>query len=122
MNLIRVLEKEQEKAQVPDFRVGDTVKVHHKVVEGGKERIQVIEGVVIERSKSSSKEAFTIRRVSHGVGVERTFLIHSPRIDKIDLVKRGMVRRSKLYYLRDKIGKDAKVKEKKVYKGTGSIV
>lgn len=113
MNMIKVLEKEQEKTKVSDFKVGDTVKVHHKVVEGGKERIQVIEGVVIERSKSGSKETFTIRRLSHGVGVERSFLVHSPRIEKIDLVKRGLVRKARLYYLRDKIGKEAKVKEKK---------
>lgn len=120
MNMIKVLEKEQEKEKVSDFRVGDTVKVHHKVVEGGKERIQVIEGIVIERTNSGSKEAFTIRRLSHGVGVERSFLIHSPRIDKIDLVKRGLVRKAKLYYLRDKIGKEAKVKEKKWQKVTAS--
>lgn len=116
MNLVKVLEKEQKKGKVSDFKVGDTVKVHHKVVEGGKERIQVIEGVVIERSKASSRESFTVRRISHGVGVERSFLVHSPRIEKIEIVKRGHVRRAKLYYLRDKIGKEAKVKERKVFK------
>lgn len=118
MDMISVLEKEQEKDKIPPFKVGDTVKVHHKVVEGGKERIQVIEGVVIERSKSGLKETFTIRRISHGVGVERSFLSHSPRIDKIEIVKRGLVRKAKLYYLRDKIGKEAKVKERKTFKAS----
>ncbi len=113
MNVIDLIQQEQTKASVPDFRPGDTVKVHVKVVEGGKERIQVFEGVVIVREGGSSAESFTVRRVAHGVGVERTFLIHSPRVDKVEVTKRGIVRRSRLYYLADRIGKAARIKERK---------
>jgi large subunit ribosomal protein L19 len=114
MNVIDLLEKEQLKADVPEFRPGDTVKVYSKVVEGGKERVQMFEGVVVVRKGGSSGEAITVRRISHGVGVEKTFLLHSPRVEKIEVSKRGIVRRSRLYYLSEKIGKAARIKEKKV--------
>lgn len=113
MDLVKLVEMEQMKKKLPDFRVGDSVKVHHKVVEGGKERTQIVEGIVIARKGSGLNANFTIRRLSHGVGVERTFPIHSPRVDKVEIVKKGHVRRAKLFYLRKKIGKAAKVKEKK---------
>ena len=115
MNVIDILEREQLKAEgVPDFRPGDSVKVYSKVVEGGKERIQMFEGVVIVRKGGAIGETITVRRISHGVGVEKSFLLHSPRVDKIEVSKRGIVRRSRLYYLSDKIGKAARIKEKKV--------
>lgn len=110
-NLIGILEREQLRTDLPDFRPGDTVRVHVKVVEGSRERIQAFEGVVIRRQRSSSRETFTVRRVSYGVGVERTFPVHSPRIEKIDVVRRGLVRRAKLYYLRNLKGKAARIKE-----------
>ena len=113
MTLIQALERENLKPEVPEFNVGDTVKVHNKIVEGDKERIQVFEGVVISRKNSSVRETFTVRRMSFGVGVEKTFPIHSPRVDKIEVVKKGKVRRAKLYYLRDLTGKAANIKEKK---------
>jgi large subunit ribosomal protein L19 len=116
MNVIDVLNKEQLKESVPEFRPGDTVKVYSKVVEGGKERIQMFEGVVTVRKGGGSHESVVVRRVAHGVGVEKTFLLHSPRVDRIELAKRGIVRRSRLYYLSDKIGKAARIKEKKVTK------
>ena len=97
MNIIEVLEQEQLRSDIPEFRAGDTVKVHAKIVEGNRERIQVFEGVVISRSGSGVRENFTVRRVSYGVGVERTFPVHSPRIDKIEVARRGIVRRAKLY-------------------------
>lgn len=115
MNLVDLIEKEQLKSDIPDFRPGDSVKVHVKVVEGTRERIQVFEGVVIRRRGSGISETFTVRRVSYGVGVERTFPLHSPRIAKIEVVKRGRVRRARLYYLRQRRGKAARVKEKKRY-------
>ena len=96
---------------LPKFRSGDTVKVHAKVVEGDKERIQVFEGVVIAQNHESNRAVFTVRKISHSIGVERTFLLHSPRIEKIEVVKFGSVRRAKLYYLRGKIGKHARIKE-----------
>jgi len=111
MNMIDVIEKENLKQNVPAFNVGDTVKVFAKVVEGDKERIQVFEGVVIARKNGSIRETFTVRRVSYGIGVERTFPIHSPRIDKIEVVKKGKVRRAKLHYLRNLTGKSAKIKD-----------
>ncbi|MDB5027260.1 MAG: ribosomal protein [Candidatus Eremiobacteraeota bacterium] len=114
MNVLDLIQKEQEKPTVPDFRPGDTVKVYSKVVEGGKERIQMFEGVVTVRKGGGLGEAITVRRVAHGVGVERTFLLHSPRVDRIEVSKRGIVRRSRLYYLSDKIGKAARIKERKV--------
>ena len=102
------------KTDIPGFRAGDTVKVHVKVVEGNKTRIQVFQGVVIRRHGGGIGETFTVRKVSFGVGVERTFPVHTPIVDKIEVVTRGDVRRAKLYYLRDRIGKAAKVKEKRV--------
>jgi large subunit ribosomal protein L19 len=114
MNVIDLIEKEQERASVPDFRPGDTVKVYSKVVEGGKERVQMFEGVVTVRKGSSSGESITVRRVAHGVGVEKSFLLHSPRVERIEVSRRGIVRRSRLYYLSDKVGKAARIKEKKV--------
>ncbi len=113
MTLIEALERENLKPEVPDFREGDTVRVYNKIVEGTRERIQVFEGVVIARKNSSIRETFTVRRVSFGIGVEKIFPVHSPRIDKIEVVKRGKVRRAKLYYLRDLTGKATKIKEKK---------
>ena len=114
MNVIDVLNQEQQKDAVPDFRPGDTVKVYSKVVEGGKERVQMFEGVVTVRKGGGSQASITVRRVAHGVGVEKTFLLHSPRVDRIEVSKRGIVRRSRLYYLTEKIGKAARIKEKKV--------
>ena len=111
MNLVDVLEKEQIKTEIPAFNVGDTVKVSYKIIEGDKERIQVYEGVVIARKNGSIRETFTVRRMSFGVGVERVFPLHSPNIAKIEVVRKGKVRRSKLYYLRERTGKAAKVKE-----------
>ncbi len=111
MNLVNVLENEQIKTEVPAFNVGDTVRVSYKIVEGEKERIQVYEGTVIARKNGSIRETFTVRRISFGVGVERVFPIHSPNIAKIEVVRKGKVRRSKLYYLRERTGKAAKVKE-----------
>jgi len=113
MNVIDLIQKEQEKPSVPVFRPGDTVKVYSKVVEGGKERIQMFEGVVTVRRGGGSAETITVRRISHGVGVEKSFLLHSPRVDRVEISKRGIVRRSRLYYLSDKVGKAARIKEKK---------
>ena len=113
MNIIETLEKEQLRADVPKFGPGDTVKVHAKIVEGTRERIQIFEGVVISRQGTGVREMFTVRRISYGVGVERMFPVHSPRVDKIEVVRRGSVRRAKLYYLRKLTGKAARIKEKK---------
>ena len=113
MNIIEVLEQEQLRSDIPEFRAGDTVKVHAKIVEGNRERIQVFEGVVISRSGSGVRENFTVRRISYGVGVERTFPVHSPRIDKIEVARRGIVRRAKLYYLRNHTGKAARIRERR---------
>jgi len=112
--IIRSLEREQLRGDIPDFRVGDTVRVHVKVVEGSRERLQAFEGVVIARRNGSVRETFTVRRVSYGIGVERTFPVHSPRLAKIEIVRRGKVRRAKLYYLRERSGKAAKIKEKRM--------
>lgn len=101
----------EKRATLPNFRSGDSIRVHAKVVEGDKERIQVFEGVVIARNNTGVKTAFTVRKISHSVGVERTFLLHSPRIEKIEVVRFGLVRRAKLYYLRSKVGKAARIKE-----------
>jgi large subunit ribosomal protein L19 len=114
MNVIDILEREQLKESVPVFRPGDTVKVYSKIVEGGKERTQMFEGVVTVRRGGAIGETITVRRVSHGVGVEKSFLLHSPRVEKIEVSKRGIVRRSRLYYLSDKVGKAARIKEKKI--------
>ena len=111
MNIIEQIEKEKLKGSVPEFNVGDTVKVSFKVIEGTKERIQAFEGIVIARKSSGIRETFTVRRVSYGIGVERTFPLHSPKVADIKVVRRGKVRRAKLYYLRDLTGKAAKVEE-----------
>ena len=113
MNIICVLEQEQLRNDIPDFRPGDTVKVHVKVVEGNRERIQVFEGVVIGRQNGGVRETFTVRRISYGVGVERTFLVHSPRLAKIEVVRHGIVRRAKLNYLRGLTGKAARIRERR---------
>src|SRR5688572_5067221 len=113
MNRTDLVERPYLRDDLPDFRPGDTVKVHVRVVEGDRERVQVFEGIVIRRRGSQLSETFTVRKISFGVGVERTFPIHSPMIAKIEVVTRGAVRRSKLYYLRDRVGKKAKVKEKR---------
>ena len=110
-SIIREIENEQLKSDIVSFNVGDTVRVHAKVVEGTRERIQVFEGVVLKRQGGGARETFTVRRISYGVGVERTWPIHSPRIDKIEVVRYGIVRRAKLNYLRSRSGKAAKVKE-----------
>ena len=110
---IAEIENEQLRTGMPDFRVGDTVRVHYKIVEGDKDRIQVFQGVVIRRQGAGARETFTVRKVSFGVGVERTFPVHSPNIDRIELFTRGGVRRAKLYYLRELRGKAAKIKEKR---------
>ena len=109
--LVRALGQEQLKKEVPNFGPGDTVRVHVKIVEGKRERIQVFEGVVLKRQGGGIQETFTVRKISFNVGVERTFPVHSPRIEKIEVTRKGKVRRAKLYYLRDRIGKRAKVKE-----------
>ena len=109
--IIREIENAQLKSEVTPFNVGDTVRVHAKVVEGTRERIQVFEGVVIKRQNGGVRETFTVRRIASGVGVERTWPVHSPRIDRIEVIRRGIVRRAKLYYLRDRKGKAAKIKE-----------
>ena len=111
--LIREIDQASLRSDVPEFRPGDTVRVHVKVVEGNRSRIQVFAGVVIARSGGGLQESFTVRKVSFGVGVERTFAVHSPIIEKIEVERRGDVRRAKLYYLRDRIGKAAKIKEKR---------
>ncbi|MBQ8726767.1 MAG: 50S ribosomal protein L19 [Clostridia bacterium] len=111
MNIIEQIEKENLKAEVPVFSVGDTVKVSVKVIEGTKERIQAFEGIVIAKRNGGIRETFTVRRISYGIGVERTFPVHSPKVAKIDVIKRGKVRRAKLYYLRNLTGKAAKVEE-----------
>ena len=113
MNPTDVVEQPYLKTELPEFRPGDTVKVHVRVVEGERERVQVFEGIVIRRRGSQLSETFTVRKVSFGVGVERTFPIHSPMIAKIEVVTRGDVRRAKLYYLRSRVGKKAKVKERR---------
>ena len=112
MNKIDMIEKEQLRSDVPEFHIGDTVRVQVKVVEGNRERLQAFEGIVISRRHGGVRETFTVRRVSYGIGVERTFPLHSPRIDSIQVIRRGKVRRAKLFYLRDRVGKAAKVKEK----------
>ncbi len=111
MDLIRTIEESQKKEEVGDFNVGDTVRVHFKIVEGKNERIQVYEGLVICFKNSGIRRTFTVRKNSYGVGVERVFPLHSPRIAKVERIRRGKVRRAKLYYIRGKVGKAAKVKE-----------
>ena len=113
MNIIEALDKEQLRSDIPEFRAGDTVKVYVKVVEGTRERVQFFEGVVISRSGSGVREMFTVRRISYGVGVERTFPVHSPRLEKIVVARKGVVRRAKLYYLRNLTGKAARIRERR---------
>ena len=111
MDIIKKIEQENMKAEKPEFNVGDTVKVHVRVIEGKRERIQIFEGVVLKKQHGGVKETFTVRKISSGVGVERTFPVHSPKIEKVEVTRRGKVRRAKLNYLRDRVGKAAKVKE-----------
>ena len=113
MDIMREIVKEQLKTDITTFSIGDTVKVSVKVVEGNRERIQAFEGIVISRQNSGINETFTVRKIAYGVGVERCFPIHSPRIDRIEVVRKGRVRKAKLYYLRDRVGKAARVKERK---------
>ena len=113
MNIIEILEKEQLRSDIPQFAPGDTIRVHARIVEGTRERIQVFEGVVIARQGAGVRETFTVRRIASGVGVERLFPVHSPRIAKIEVTRRGIVRRAKLYYLRGLTGKAARIREKR---------
>jgi len=110
-DIIKNIEAEQMKESVPEFAVGDTVKVHAKIKEGNRERIQIFEGTVLKRQGGSNRETFTVRKTSNGVGVEKTWPLHSPFVEKIEVVRRGKVRRAKLFYLRDRVGKAAEVKE-----------
>ena len=112
MNVIESITQEQIRTDLPKLLIGDTIKVHVKIKEGTRERIQVFEGTVISKKHGGINETFTVRRISYGVGVERTFPVNSPKIDKIEVIRHGKVRRAKLYYLRDRVGKAAKVKEK----------
>ena len=114
MNIIDMVEKEQLRTDLPDFLVGDTVKVHFKITEGGRERVQAFEGLVIGRKGKGVRETFTVRKVTFGIGVERVFPLHSPKIQKIEIVTHGKVRRAKLYHLRGKVGKKSRVKTRRV--------
>ena len=111
MDIIRAIEQQQIKQDLPEFNVGDNVKVHYRITEGNRERIQVFQGDVIRKHGHSSRETFTVRKTSNGVGVEKTWPLHSPNVEKIEVVRRGKVRRAKLTYLRQRVGKKAKVKE-----------
>lgn len=113
MNVIDAIEKEQLRSDLPEFRPGDTLRVHAKIVEGDKERIQVFEGVCIRRARGGNRATFTVRKTSYGVGVERTFPLHSPRVDKIEVKSRGRVRRSRLFYLRERTGRAARIRERR---------
>ena len=110
--IIRAIEAEQIRTDLPNFRIGDTIKVYVKIQEGNKERIQMFEGTVMKKQNGGLRETFTVRRVAYGTGVERTFPVHSPKVAKIEVTRKGKVRRAKLYYLRDRVGKAAKTKEK----------
>ena len=112
MDIIKSIEHEQLKATIPDLKIGNTVRVHVRIKEGNKERIQVFEGIIIKKQGGGVNETFTVRRISYGVGVEKTFLVHSPMVEKVEVVRVGKARRAKLYYLRDRVGKAAKTKEK----------
>jgi large subunit ribosomal protein L19 len=114
MDMLRMIEQEQMRVDIPQFRTGDSVKVHVRIVEGARERIQVFEGVVIAQSRKGSRTSFTVRKISYGIGVERVFPMHSPMIEKVEVVNRGRVRRAKLYYLRKLKGKAARIKERRV--------
>jgi large subunit ribosomal protein L19 len=113
MNIVEMLEKEQMRTDIPTFRAGDTIKVHAKITEGEKERIQVFQGVVIRKRNGNTGATFTVRKISYGIGVERIFPLHSPSIDKIEVLARGKVRRARIYYLRNLRGKAARIKEKR---------
>lgn len=113
--LVQEIENGQRKETVPEFGPGDTVRVHVKVVEGGKERVQVFEGTVLGRKEGGPRASFLVRKITNGFGVERSFLLHSPRLDRIEVTRRGLVRRAKLFYLRGKIGKAARIKEKRAF-------
>ncbi len=113
MNLMELVEREQLRTDLPDFRVGDTIRVHVKIVEGEKERIQPFEGVVIRKKRGGIRSSFTVRKISYGIGVERVFPTHSPRVDRIDVISRGKVRRAKLFYLRGLKGKAARIRTEK---------
>ena len=112
MDILKSIEHEQLKNKIPDLHVGDTVRVHAKIKEGSRERIQVFEGIIIKKQGGGVNATFTVRRISYGVGVEKTFLVHSPNVEKVEVVRVGKARRAKLYYLRDRVGKAAKTKEK----------
>lgn len=111
MDIMKFVEDQQQKEDVPQFKAGDTVKVHVKITEGEKTRIQIFEGAVIRRTRGQNRASFTVRKISHGVGVERIFPLHSPNVDKVEVIRRGKVRRARLYYLRKKRGKSARIKE-----------
>ena len=113
MDIIRAIEQQQIKSDLPEFHVGDNVKVHYRITEGNRERIQVFEGDVIRMSGGSSRETFTVRKISFGVGVERTFPLHSPKIGKLEVVRHGDVHRAKLFYIRERVGKAARIREKR---------
>lgn len=113
MEKLIAIERQQMKPAPPSFHAGDTIRVHMKVAEGGRDRLQAFEGIVLSRRGGGVREAFTVRRISHGVGVERTFPVHSPRVEKIEILRKGRVRRAKLYYLREKVGKESRVREKR---------
>ena len=112
LEIVKAIGNEQMKKEVPQFSIGDTVKVHNRIKEGTRERIQIFEGTVIRKKNGGISETFTVRRISYGVGVEKTFPIHSPNVEKVEVIRRGKVRRARLYYLRERTGKSAKVKEK----------
>ena len=114
MNIIEQIEKENMRYDFPDFRPGDTVKVHIRIIEGSKERVQIFQGVVIKKKKGTMGASFTVRKISHGVGVEKTFSMHNPRLETVEVVTRGRVRRSRLYYLRNLRGKAARIRERGV--------
>ena len=111
MDIIKSVEHEQLKNKIPDLKIGDTVRVHQKIKEGNRERIQVFEGIIIKKQNGGVNSSFTVRKISYGVGVEKTFLVHSPLVEKVEVVRVGKARRAKLFYLRDRIGKSAKTKE-----------
>jgi len=111
MDIVKSIEHEQLKNKIPDLKIGDTVRVHQKIKEGNRERIQVFEGIIIKKQNGGVNQTFTVRKISYGVGVEKTFLVHSPLVEKVEVVRVGKARRAKLYYLRDRIGKSAKTKE-----------
>ncbi|WP_294516951.1 50S ribosomal protein L19 [Atopobium minutum] len=113
MDYIRAIERQQIREDIPTLQVGDSVKVHYRIKEGDRERVQVFQGDIIRLSGAGSRETFTVRKLSFGVGVERTFLVHSPKIAKLEVVRHGDVRRAKLYYLRDRVGKAARIREKR---------